>query len=250
MKLSSLLADIRIACPGMPEPWQYRYLTRSLQTFLSETQAWQEWSQYAWDFTNASGGIYTIPNALYNPTGPVDTAPYVRTDRVLKVKWVPTGYEVPKVTLSQLDEQYPMWMTETGKEPKCWAPYVSGFAGTTVPRVRFFPYPASAGDNTTGALKFLVSHTVIETETPDEVYAIESAAIHNGMADWLFRRYRETIVSGALARALMAPTGVDWSDHKLGQMYAAAFELGITKARSEVQAGQTTSVVTVTYGGY
>lgn len=249
MKLSSLLADIRLLAPGLPEPWQYRFLTRSLQTFLAETQVWQEWTQYAWDFTNASGGVYTIPNARYNPTGPVDTAPYVRTDRVLRVKWVPTGDEVRKVTMLQLDMERPTWMSDTGKEPLCWAPYVSGFADFSVPRVRFYPFPAAVGDDTAAALKFLVSHTVIETETPDEVFAIESAATHNGIADWLFRRYRETLVAGALARALVVP-GVDWTNEKLGMMYAAAFDSGVVKARSETQAGQTTSTVLVSYGGY
>lgn len=248
MHFKSLLADLRLMCPGLPEPWQYRFLTRSLQTFLSETQVWQEWSLHPWDFTAASGGVYAVPNARYNPGGATNPNPTVVTDRVLAVRWVPTGRMIEKITREQADACFPTWPTDTNAEPTVWFPYPSGFAGATVPAVRLYPYPAAVGDNTAGALSFLVSHTVTEAETPDEVYALESAASGN-IADWLFRRYRETIVSGAAARALAVPN-VDWSNPQLATQLALAFALGLDRARSETQAGQTTSHGVVAYGGY
>ena len=248
MHFKSLLADLRLMCPGLPEPWQYRFLTRALQQFLSETQVWQEWSAYAWDFTSASGGVYAVPNARYNPTGPVNSNPTVVTDRVLAVRWVPTGRLIDKITREQADLFYPNWMTDTNAEPTVWFPYPSGFAGATVPAVRLYPYPAAAGDNTTGALRFLVSHTVVEAETPDEVFALESDVTGN-VADWVFRRYRETLLNGALSKALAVPT-VDWSNPQFAATLAVAFSLGIDRARSETQAGQTTSSGVIAYGGY
>jgi hypothetical protein len=248
MYFKSLLADIRLVCPGMPEPWQYRFLTRSLQVFLSDTEVWQEWTQYAWDFTAASGGLYEIPNAKYNPTGPVDPYPFVRASRVLRVKWMPTGENIAKVTADELDRCEQDWMTQRSKEPRAWAPAPSAFGEHGGYRVRLYPHPADVVDDTAAALRFLVAHTVTETETPDDVLALETA-VGGNVADWLFRRYRETVVAGTLARALAVP-GVDWSNPQLAMQYGAAFTFGVDRARSETQAGQTTSHVVVAYGGY
>lgn len=249
MRLTALLPDIRIMCPGLPEPWQYRVLTRSLQAFLSETQVWQEWTEYAYDFTAAAGGVYRVLNSKYNPTGPVDSVPCVRTDRVLRVKWLPTGENLPKSTLNQLEDCEPDWMTQRSKQPRLWVPIQSGYHSGGGYAVRVYPHPADAADNTVGALKFFVSHTVTEADTPDQVYELETTLTTSGIADWMFRRYREAIVNGAVARALAMP-GTDWYNPQVAATLAAAASLGTIKAQSETQAGQTTSTVTVDYGGY
>lgn len=248
MKFSSLLADIRLYAPGLPEMWQYRFLSRALQEWLSHAEVWKEWTAFKYDFTAASGGRVVVPNAKYDPATPANDITTVRTNRVHKVRWEPTQELIPYKTLEELDTLQTDWATQTAKKPLAWTVDVSGFAGETVPAVRLYPYPAIVGDNTTSALSFFVSHTVTECETLDDIYAIETTATA-GIADWIFRRYREGLVAGALSKALLVPN-VDWSNPGLAQKFEADFERAKVKAKSEADVGQSNWAGTVVYGGY
>lgn len=249
MKLSSFLPDIRLYCPGMPEPYQYRFLVRALQEFFSRSEVWREWTLSAYDNLSTNAGEIIVPNAYYNPVGPVDSVPYVRTERVLKAKWVPTGEEIPRTTTSELSNCDSSWMETRGSIPEAWCPWPLGLAGIETIPVRLYPYPATVADETVGALKFFVVQTITEIDDPEEVYNLEVTLATSGVADWIFRRYRETIVAGTLARALMVP-GVDWTNPQLAAANSIAFNDGVTRARSEAEAGQQTRVLTVDYGGY
>ena len=249
MRFDSLLADIRLMCPGMPEPWQYRFLTRSLQQFLSDTQVWQEWTQYDYDMLSSTAGQIVVPNAVYDPSGPTDAVSYVRTDRVLKVMWVPTGELLTKTTDDALRNCDPAWQAERAVKPTAWMPWPSGYATVSVVPVLVHPYPAAVEDETAAALRFFVTQTVTELETPEQIYSLDMVLATSGIAAWIFRRYRETILAGVLAKALMVPN-VDWSQPQLATRYALAYSEGSIRARSEADAGQTNTHHVVQYGGY
>lgn len=249
MNFNAFLADIRLMCPGMPEPWQYRFLTRSLQRFLSYTELWKEWTEYNWDFDIASAGRYVVPNSKYDPSGPTDNEPLVRTNRVHEVQWVPTGRLLTRSTMDQVVRNDPDAMERTGRDAQCWWVQPSGYGDSSVPAVQVSPYPAVATDETTGALRFYVSHTITEVETPEQVYELDFTLANSGVADWVYRRYRETIVAGALANALIVPN-VDWSQPRLAMTYAAGYAEGEIRAKGEGDAGHTNAYRIVSYGGY
>lgn len=240
--IRDLLSDVRIAAAGVPGFLALHMLTMSLSEFLDRSEAWREWLP-----------VRTVPdivNGMVSWSNHIDddTQRWARIKRIDRMRWHPTGAEVPFKTAMQLQEIDPDWRTRVGTRPACWTTEgeaaaidnetVSGY------QIRLYPLLAAGVDVTYGVQPRVIVVTDVVADMDQSIFDNQIPLI----PDRVFYAHRQAIVAGALASLYLIP-GKDWTDQKLAGVHRSAFESAITRAKSRADADYGNPSYTTGYGG-
>lgn len=221
--ISTMLPEIRVELPGIPEPILKAALYRVIRQFFWETEVWKYTYDNGLDWT-----ISTIELPL--PTAGLDIPAKCVVKRVDTVMYDADGAawdrEIPFKTRDELDRANPDWYTETGATPLAWTHGNDG-AAIVVPI-------ASA----TVSTAFLIRAVIAPVFT----------VVTDTLPDFLYYEFEETIKAGVLAQLMKQPHK-DWSDMQVAQFYGQAFAAGSQRAKSRAQADFGQPKDTMAYGG-
>ena len=221
--ISTLLPDLRVQLPGIPEPLLTGALYRVLRQFF--------WQSDAWKYTYDNGLDWTLNQiALNTPTAGTDIPAKTVVKRVDEIKYDAGGTDwdepVEFKTRDELDRENPDWRTEIGTSPQAWTHGNDGVA---------YILPQVAATVTTSLLVRAVIAPVF-------------TAVTDTLPEFLYYEFEETFKVGILAQLMKIP-GKDWTDMTLATTYVAAYVIGINAAKSRSEAGFGQPKDTMAYGG-
>ena len=219
--LATLLPELRVELPGVPEPLLAAALARITRQYFRKSETWKFQVSNVLDWTTA----LTFPVITPGTDIPADTH-VVRIDTV-KYKTGGSGTSHRTVrfkTRDQLDRENPDWETEVGSSPSAW---------TKIDDSQAVIVPIASAD----VLASLTIRTII---APDPALLT--------IPDFLFYESEETIKQGVLAQIMKVP-GKDWTNINLAVKYKRDFNEGVEDARSKAQAEYGQPFREVEYGG-
>lgn len=220
--ISTMLPDLRVELPGIPEPLLESYLYQGLRRFF--------WDSEAWRYTADNGLDYTISQQAMNlPVAGTDIPAKTTIKRIDNVKFDSGGDDwdtkIPFKTRDQLDRIDRNWYTETGTAPKYWT------YDNAVPVL----YPIASATVTTALLIRSVIAPVF-TATTDE------------LPELLYYGFEDYIKAGILADLMKMP-GKDWTNPNMSVYYSNIYTKGVDKAKSRAEADYGQPNRTMSYGG-